>query len=248
MTPPTNPLADRLARVTERCQRAAARAGRGAGAVTLVVVTKTAPPGIFGQLSDLGVTDIGENRIQGAEQRLETCRDMFRTHFIGHLQGNKARRAVPLFDVFHGVDSLALMQRLDRLAAELGLCPELLLQVNVSGEGSKSGLDPAALPEIVAAAADLAAARVVGLMTMAPRAEDPEAVRPVFTGLARLRDAVAASTGASLPELSMGMTQDFEVAIEEGATLVRLGTAIVGPRPNGLQKAKLQKPGPGNGR
>ncbi|MFT7465208.1 MAG: pyridoxal phosphate enzyme (YggS family) [Pseudohongiellaceae bacterium] len=195
-------------------------------AVRLVVVTKSAPRQIFSELAQLGVTDLGENRVQGASERLAGFEDRFRWHFIGHLQSNKARAAVALFDVFHGVDSLALLQRLDRVAGELGRQPELLLQVNVSGETSKSGLAPDALNDVLAASTQLQHARVTGLMTMAPRNPEVETTRPIFRQLAQLA-ALKRQKAPALTELSMGMTEDFVVAIEEGATVVRIGRKIV---------------------
>ena len=215
-------LRGRLQAVRGEIERAQAASPRSAPRVSLVVVTKAAPPAIFDDLAALGVSDVGENRIQDAEVRQRGHEASFRWHLVGHLQANKARRAVALFDVFHGVDSLALMQRLDRLAGELGRRPELLLQVNVSGEASKHGLLPADLPAALEAAAGLAHARVTGLMTMAPLVERPEQARPVFQALAQLRSRYGAP-----PELSMGMSDDFAVAVEEGASLVRVGRRIV---------------------
>ncbi len=223
----TEQVAAALKAIRERMGRAAARVGRDPAEVTLVVVTKSAPPEVFELLAGLGVADVAENRAQAARSRLPPHRDRFRIHFIGHLQSNKARKVLPLCDVFHGIDSGALLQRLDQLAVELGLLPEVLLQVNISGEASKSGLTPDELPAVVAM--PLRAARLVGLMTMAPAVEDPEAVRGVFRALRGLRDELVSKGGPPLPQLSMGMSHDFEVAIEEGATLIRVGRAIVGP-------------------
>jgi len=203
-------------------------AGERAAAVRLVVVTKSAPPAIFAELAQLGVTDVGENRVQGAAERLAGFESAFHWHFIGHLQSNKARAAMALFDVFHGVDSLSLLRRLDRVAGELGRSPELLLQVNVSGEQSKSGFAPDELDEVLVVAAELRHARVSGLMTMAPRSTDTESTRPVFRELARLA-AMDRAQSPPLNQLSMGMTADFGVAVEEGATMVRVGRRIVSP-------------------
>ncbi len=216
-------LPDRLQAVRDELDRAA---GDRAAAVRLVVVTKSAPATIFAELAQLGVTDVGENRVQGAAQRLAGFESAFRWHFIGHLQSNKARAAMALFDVFHGVDSIALLRRLDRVAGELGRSPELLLQVNVSGEQTKSGFLPAELDEALDAAAELQHGRVSGLMTMAPRSTDPESARPVFRELARLA-AAERPQSPPLDQLSMGMTEDFVVAVEEGATMVRVGRRIV---------------------
>lgn len=226
-------LAQRIADVREEIDAACARAGRAPATARLVVVTKAAPLEVFAELGGLGVEDLGENRVQGAAQRLAGWEDAFRWHFIGHLQSNKARKAVPLFDVFHGVDSVELMQRIDRVAGELGRAPELMLQVNISGEDSKSGLAPEDVPAAVALGAGLEHARLTGLMTMAPRVADPEQARPVFQSLAKLREA-AAVEHPGLIELSMGMTSDFGVAVEEGATWVRVGRRIVAPGIRGV--------------
>ena len=227
MTTPHPALAAALSAVRTRLDDAARRAARRPDDVRLVVVTKAAPPAIFPALSALGVADVGENRVVPAAERLEGWRDRFTTHFIGRLQSNKARRAVPLFDVFHGVDGAPLLDRLDRLAGELGVRRDVMLQVNVSGEETKAGVTPDAVEELVAHGARLSSLRLVGLMTMAPAADDPEDARPTFAGLRALRDDVAARLGVPLPHLSMGMSGDAGVAVEEGATLVRIGTAIV---------------------
>lgn len=218
-------LAERLADTRDAIRAAAERGGRDAAAVRLVVVTKASPPKIFDELAELGVRDVGENRVQGAADRVTPHRARFRWHFIGSLQANKVRKALPLFDVFHGVDSTALLERIDRVAGELGLRPELLLQVNVSGEASKHGLEPAQLADALARADALEHARVTGLMTMAPRHDDPERARPHFEALAALAREHA-TPERPLRELSMGMSQDFEVAVEAGATLVRVGRRL----------------------
>jgi pyridoxal phosphate enzyme (YggS family) len=226
------PFSERLAQVRRRIERAAARAGRDPSAVTLVVVTKEAPDSIFDTARAAGVRDVGESRVQQAERRHEGRADDFRWHLVGHLQGNKARRAVRLFDVLHGVDSVALLQRVDEAAAAFDRRPEVLLQVNVSGEATKHGLPVDELPAALQAAGRLSHARVTGLMTMAPESEDPEAARPHFRALSALRDRHGRG-GAALDQLSMGMSDDFEVAVEEGATLVRIGRLLV--RPEGLR-------------
>lgn len=223
-------LAERLAGVRAAIAAAALRSGRAPQDVTLVAVTKSAPPQTFGLLAAAGVTDAGESRVQDAERRLSGWETAFRWHLVGHLQSNKVRRAVPLFDVFHGVDSPALATRIDRVAGELGRRIDFLLQVNVSGEASKHGVPAEQAPAALAALAGLRHARLVGLMTMAPLADDPERARPVFAALRELRDRCQGRHGAPpLPELSMGMTDDFEVAVEEGATLVRVGRRLVDP-------------------
>jgi len=228
MPDPAQTLARRLEAVRDEIGRAARRAGRPASAVRLVVVTKAAPARVFELLRALSVRDVGESRVQDALRRMRGHEDAFVWHLVGHLQSNKARRAVERFEVLHGIDSAALLARVDAIAAELGRAPRVLLQVNVSGEASKAGLDPGQVPAVVRAATDLRAARLVGLMTMAPRVDEAEAARPVFAGLRALRDEVARSSGHELSELSMGMTEDFPVAVEEGATFVRVGRRIVG--------------------
>ena len=244
-------LRQRLAGVRDELQRAARRAGRDPSAVTLVAVTKSAPPEVFPLLAAAGVRDVGESRVQaGAARRAAGDRGL-RWHLVGHLQSNKAARALESFDVFHGVDSLALLARLDAAAAGRPRAPELLLQVNVSGETSKHGLLPGELPAALDLAARLAHVRVVGLMTMAPEADDPGHARPHFRALARLRDRCARpADGLPLRELSMGMSDDFGVAAEEGATLVRIGRRLfdglpwVGDRGDGRSD---RRDGDGNG-
>ena len=214
----------RLALVRREIDAAARRGGRRACDVTLVVVTKSAPPAVFERLAAAGVRDVGESRVQAGQQRRAGATGEFRWHLVGHLQSNKARAALQTFDVLHGIDGLELLLRLDRLAGEAGRAPEVFLQVNVSGEDSKHGLSPAALPAAVDGAAALRHVRLVGLMTMAPAVGD---ARPVFAGLRALRDRHA----PGLAQLSMGMSDDFVAAIEEGATCVRVGRRLVADLP-----------------
>ncbi len=220
-----------LEAITARVAAAAQRAGRDAspGSITRVVVTKSVGLPIVERLHALGVTDLGENRIQDSAAKVAAVRGP-RWHLIGHLQKNKVRRAVETFDVIHSIDSAELLDRVDRIAAEMGKSPRVLLQLNVSGEETKFGGDEAELDRMVDAAARCRAAQVVGLMTMAPLDREPEASRPWFRRLRELRDSLVASgrlgaAGAAFRELSMGMTNDFEVAVEEGATLLRVGRA-----------------------
>ena len=222
-------FADRLASVRRRIDTAARRSGRDPSAVTLVLVTKSAPESIFAVARAAGVRDVGESRVQQAETRHEGRADDFRWHLVGHLQANKARRAVRLFDVLHGVDSAALLDRVDAAAQAFDRRPEVLLQVNVSGEASKHGLAPDELPAALEASSRLSHARVTGLMTMAPESDDPEVPRACFRALARLRERHARPQGPALEQLSMGMSDDFEVAVEEGATIVRIGRLLVRP-------------------
>jgi pyridoxal phosphate enzyme (YggS family) len=220
--------------VRARIARAAARAGRDPGAIRVVAVSKTFGPEAVRAAAAAGVRDVGENRVQEALQKMTETADVpVRWHLVGHLQTNKARKAAGSFAVIHSVDRLELLERLDRAAVELGARPEILVQVDLAGEATKFGAPPAAARALVDAALRCRALRLVGLMVLPPFFEDPEAVRPFFARLRRLRDEWVAGgvPAASLAELSMGMSHDFEVAVEEGATMVRIGTAIFGPRP-----------------
>lgn len=220
-------LGSRLAAIHARIEAAAVRCGRLPQDVTLVAITKTHPASVVKSAIELGATDLGENRVQEAEQKiLEVGRTMARWHLVGHLQANKARRAVQLFDVIHSLDSLELARRLDRLCGEEARenLP-VLVQVDLGHEETKSGIDEAELPELVAGLAGLGRVQLTGLMTLPPFFDEPEQARPFFRRLRELRDKWVPNG-----ELSMGMTNDFEVAIEEGATMVRVGTAIFGQR------------------
>ncbi len=219
----------RLAEVRAAMARAAARAGRDPGSVTLLGVSKTFPAAMVRAYWEAGLRDFGENYIQEARDKAAELAGQGLTptwHFIGHLQTNKAKYAAPLFPVIHSLDQLELAGELHRRATREGRTIDVYVQVNVSGEGSKSGLSPEALPGFLEALSGLTALRPVGLMTMPPYDPDPERSRPHFAALRRLRDRHA----PRLPGLSMGMSGDFEVAIEEGATIVRVGTALFGPR------------------
>jgi pyridoxal phosphate enzyme (YggS family) len=206
---------------------AARRSGRPADAVTLVAVTKRSPAAWIRPLVGLGATDLGENYPQELWSKAEALGDLpVRWHLIGHLQGNKAKRTLPLVRLIHGVDSLRLLRALDALAAGLADPPSACLQVNVSGEATKHGWSPETL---LGDAGTIAACRhvpIVGLMTMAAMGTTAEAARPAFARLRGLRDALRGETGLALNELSMGMSNDFETAIEEGATLIRVGSAL----------------------
>lgn len=221
-------LADKLAEVKHRIAQAAQRAGRDSGAITLIGVTKTAGREAVEEAFRNGLRDFGENRIPDAEAKFSSPpypANAARLHLIGHLQTNKAKRAVALADLIHSVDSVKLAQVLSRHAAELGKTLPVLLEVNVAGEESKHGLSPAELPETLAQVVELPNLEWRGLMTVAPYFEDPAQTRPVFAALRELFE----RHNPGLPgwrDLSMGMTNDFEVAIEEGATLIRVGRAI----------------------
>lgn len=223
--------ADRLAQIQARLAAAAAKAGRKAEDITLVAVSKTQPAEAVRGVYDAGQMIFGENRVQELLAKAPLLPAAARWHLIGHLQSNKIRKVLPVAELIHGVDSLELARDIDRIAADLGLFPRVLLETNVSGEGTKFGFKPEVLREQIGPLLALPRVQVEGLMTIAPLAEDPEAVRPFFAALRHLRDELAAATGTPLPALSMGMSGDFEIAIEEGATMVRVGSAIFGARP-----------------
>lgn len=232
--PSSNELRERLAEVRRRIQMSALAAGRDPAEVELIAVSKTHPPEVLRRAIEAGATDLGENRVQEADAKIrELGRDYARWHLIGHLQTNKARRAVALFDVIHSLDSASLAQRLDRLCEEAGRdALPVLIQVDLGSEVTKSGVSEEELPLLVAAVGACRRLRLVGLMTLPPFFEDTELVRPFFRRLRGLRDALKSNEtfGAGRGELSMGMSHDYEVAIEEGATFVRVGTAIFGER------------------
>ena len=223
-------IAENLESVQARIATACARAGRAPDAVRLLAVSKTYGPDAVQAAAAAGQRLFGENRVQEAAAKIPECPGNLEWHLIGHLQSNKAALAARLFDWVHSVDSAKLLEALDRHAAEAGRTLRALVQVNVSGERSKSGLAPGAAAEVLALADRLRNVRIVGLMTIPPLAEDPETARPYFRKLRELRDGWAAATGLDLAELSMGMTHDLDVAIEEGATFVRVGTGIFGAR------------------
>ncbi|HKP39360.1 MAG TPA: YggS family pyridoxal phosphate-dependent enzyme [Pyrinomonadaceae bacterium] len=229
-----NELRLRLQDVRSRIEKAAKRSHRDPAAIKLVAVSKTHPAQVVREAIDAGVTDLGENRVQEAETKIGDLGNAARWHLIGHLQSNKARRAVQLFDMIHSLDSAALAQKLDRACAqENRISLPVLIQVDLGNEATKSGATEDELPAIVEAVRSSKHLRLVGLMTLPPFFDDAELVRPFFVRLRGLRDELRAQGifGNDQGELSMGMTHDFEVAIEEGATIVRVGTAIFGQRP-----------------
>ncbi len=227
-------LAVRLADVRARIRTAARKSGREPDEVRLIAISKTHPASVIKQVCQLGATDFGENRVQEAEGKIaDIGRENVRWHLVGHLQANKARRAVNLFDVIHSVDRLDLAKRLDRLCVEEGRDTlPVLIQVDLGHEETKSGIDESEVTHLVKGLGPLAHLKLIGLMTVPPFFDDPEQSRPFFRRLRELRDELnqRGTFGDHAGELSMGMTHDFEVAIEEGATMVRIGTAIFGAR------------------
>lgn len=222
-------IARNLEEVRHRIKAAALKAGRDPAAVRLVAVSKTVDAERIRDALAAGQKIFGENYLQEARGKIEALGPGAQWHFIGHLQTNKAKAAMALFHLIHSVDRLSLAQALEKAAAQTGKVQEILLQVDLGGEETKSGAPPQAAPELLRQVNRLPHLRVMGLMTLPPFLE-PEAVRPYFRGLRELRDRLLALEICPLPELSMGMSGDFETAIEEGATLVRVGTAIFGRR------------------
>lgn len=227
-------VAERFAKVKARVAAAAEECGRNPEEVTLIAISKTHPASVVKELIDLGATDLGENRVQEAETKIpEVGRTTARWHLVGHLQANKARRALNLFDVIHSLDSIELARRLDRLCVEVRReSLPLLIQVDLGHEETKTGVDENELKQLVEVVQQLERLELIGLMTLPPFFEDPKQARPYFRRLRELRDELAGkgAFGERSGELSMGMTHDFAVAIEEGATMVRIGTAIFGER------------------
>jgi pyridoxal phosphate enzyme (YggS family) len=232
--PSSENLRERLAEVRRRIDESARRAGRDPSEIKLVAVSKTHPPESLRRAIEAGVRDLGENRVQEADEKIsDVGRESARWHLIGHLQANKARRAVALFDVIHSLDTVALARRLERLCAEAGREHlSVLIQVDLGTEAGKSGISERELPELVKAVTSYSHLRLTGLMTLPPFYDDREMVRPYFRRLRRLRDELneSGAFGPDPGELSMGMSHDYETAIEEGATMVRVGTAIFGER------------------
>jgi pyridoxal phosphate enzyme (YggS family) len=222
----------RLRSVRARMTRAAEAAGRDPSAIRLVAVSKTFDVAHVTAAAGAGQVDFGENRVQEAAEKIERVALPLRWHLVGHLQSNKVRRAASLFACIQSVDSIDVLRRLERAAVETGTTPEVLVQVDLAGEATKHGARPEDLEHLFAEAAACHAVRVTGLMTLPPFFDDPEQARPYFDRLRTLREELRARDmpAAMLRELSMGMSHDFEVAIQEGATVVRVGTAIFGER------------------
>ncbi|MBU4200873.1 MAG: YggS family pyridoxal phosphate-dependent enzyme [Verrucomicrobia bacterium] len=225
-----NLFEDRLSRIRERMAKACERAGRNPAMVNLLPVSKTHGPELVCEAAACGLTVFGENKVQEAKQKIPLCPSHLIWHLVGHLQTNKVKDAVRLFAVIHSVDSLKLLTAIDAAGELTGRVMPVFLEVNVAGESSKFGLAPADGPSVLNAANALKRVDVAGLMTIPPIAEEPEHARPFFKQLRELRDQWRQETGFALNELSMGMSHDFEVAIEEGATWIRLGTVLFGSR------------------
>ena len=229
--PDRSAIASNFARVRERVGQAAKRAGRSADEITIVAVSKTFPSEAIRAGYDAGLRHFGENRVQEWESKRAALAQLDATwHLIGHLQSNKSRRAAYLFHRVDSVDDLALAKRLDAAAAAEGKNLPVLIEVRLSEEETKSGVAESELASLAASIAPFGHVDLLGLMTIPPFLDDPERVRPYFRKLRELRDEVSRHIGRKLPVLSMGMSHDFEVAIEEGATEIRLGTVIFGER------------------
>ena len=223
-------IAENLKRVWEQIAQAATNAGRNIKDVELVAITKTHPAEKVHEAVEAGQTLFGESRVQEARAKIPELSSNIRWHFVGHLQKNKVRQALPLFETIHTVDSLALAQDINRIAEEEGLYPRVLLEVNVAGEGSKFGFAPDDLCKQMEALLTLSRLSIEGLMCIPPLAVESEDSRKFFVQVRELRDSLEKEFNMKLQQLSMGMTNDYSIAVEEGATLVRVGTAIFGER------------------
>jgi len=223
-------VAENLERVRERIAQAATKAGRAVDEIELVAITKTHDAERVREAIEAGQILFGESRVQEARVKIPELPSNLRWHFVGHLQKNKIRHALPLFELIHSVDSLSLAQEINRIAEEEGMHPRVLLEVNAAGEGSKFGFRPDKLRQDMEALLALPRLSIEGLMTIPPLAKEAEASRGYFVDLRKLRDRLETEFQMKLPHLSMGMTNDFPVAVEEGATLARVGTAIFGER------------------
>jgi PLP dependent protein len=219
-----------LSRVQQRLSDACARSGRETSSVTLITVSKGQPANVVCAAAQLGLSLFGENRVQEAKAKIGLCPGRLQWHLIGHLQSNKCRDAVHFFAMIQSVDSLSLAQEIHKWAEKSAKTMPVLIEVNVAGESSKFGYAPEKLLADLKEINALPKLEVQGLMTVAPFAQEVEKVRPVFRCLRELKTQCEDLLGASLPHLSMGMSGDFEVAVEEGATMIRLGSAVLGPR------------------
>lgn len=223
-------LAENLSSVRNRIAAACERAGRDPGSVTLLAVSKTHPPEMVSEAARLGLSLFGENKVQEAKAKIPLCPGRLRWHMLGHLQTNKCRDAVELFEMIQSVDSLHLAEEINKRADQASKRMPILLEINAGGEASKFGYRPEQLLTDLPRINQLSRLEIQGLMTIPPWAPNPEKIRPMFRQLRELKRKCEQILGAPLPHLSMGMSGDFEVAIEEGATIVRIGTALFGER------------------
>ena len=229
-------LAENLEQIEQRIRGACECAGRSRDSVLLLAVSKTHPPEVIREATGLGLTFFGENKIQEAKAKIPNSPGKTRWHFIGHLQSNKCRDAVELFEMIQGVDSLAIAQEINKRAEQAGKTMPILLEINVAGEGSKFGYQPEQMLADLKSLTALPRLEIHGLMVIPPYTPEPEKARPYFQKLRELKQQAEVVLGAPLPQLSMGMSGDFEVAIEEGATIVRVGTALFGERSSSLRR------------
>jgi pyridoxal phosphate enzyme (YggS family) len=228
-------IRENFLQVQNQIRVAAEHAGREAHSIQVIAVSKTKPVSVILEAIDVGITDIGENRVQEAKDKYDQVDRPVKWHLVGHLQRNKVKQALPIFDLIHSIDSLRLLAEIDRRSAQLNRRTEVLIQVNTSGEPSKFGLEPDAVLGFMENALDYAHIQIKGLMTIGAFLPDPEEIRPSFVLLRTLQEKIREQQlpNIEMEYLSMGMTNDFEVAVEEGANLVRIGTAIFGKRENG---------------
>ena len=231
-------LAANLETIRQRIRTACERAGRNPDSVTLLAVTKTQTPEIVKAAAELGLLLFGENKVQEAKAKIPLCPGKLRWHFIGHLQSNKCRDAVELFEMIQSVDSLSLAQEINKRAEQAAKRMPVLIEVNVAGEASKFGCQPEQLLAELKQLNALPRIEIHGLMTVPPWSPEAEDSRPHFRRLRELKAKCEQVLGAPLPHLSMGMSGDFEIAIEEGATMVRVGTALFGPRAKAKPRAE----------
>ena len=225
-----NTFSERLEQVRERIEKAAESVGRSSANVRLLAASKAQTPESIRAAAGCGLVAFGENRVQEAKQKIPLCPAHLEWHLIGHLQTNKVRDAVRLFQMIHSVDSQKLLAAIDTAGELTGRIMPVLLEINVSGEGSKFGFVPESVPEALALANNLKRVEITGLMTIPPITKDPELARPFFQKLRLFREQWRRQTGFALNELSMGMSHDFEAAVKEGATIIRLGTVLFGER------------------
>ena len=223
-------IADNYRLIAERVSRTAVACGRAPGSVRIVAVSKTHPADAITEAQTGGAIIFGENKVQEAKEKFPLLKGTFEFHLVGHLQSNKAKEAVRMFDLIHSIDSFSTAQKVDREAAAIGKKQRILVQVNTSGEESKSGIHPDEAEKLCAEISSLGNLSLEGLMTIGPLSDDEKRIRESFILLAGLRNSIQSKLGIILPELSMGMSGDYEIAISEGATLVRIGSAIFGNR------------------